>query len=71
MNVLSPRVSSISQQAHIVYSGEVHKSDLAKNEACKMQLVFWRLFEVEGDPSSYCSYLDTIRGCWAVSQCAD
>lgn len=34
---------------------------LNNNEACKMQLVLWRLFEVQGDPSSYCSYLDTIR----------
>lgn len=30
-----------------------------KDEACKMQLVLCLLFEVQGDPSSCCSYLDT------------
>lgn len=27
-----------------------------------MQLVFWRLRKVEADRSSYCPYLDAIRG---------
>lgn len=60
MHVYSLQIRSTSSHCVFQYAPQIR---LNNNEACKMQLVLWRLFEVQGDPSSYCSYLDTIRGC--------
>lgn len=60
----APAVALLDQAAnsHCVFQ-RAPQIRPSKNETSKMQAVFCWLFEVEADRSSYCPYLDAIRGC--------